>query len=71
MNEALEPLWPVVIFEADDWPVLVVAPAGLVDLYEDDYWDEVVVAFDREFHRVIVVSGDDGGPQTRPGLASR
>lgn len=47
--------WPIVIFEIDDWPEVVRSPEELVDLYEDDFWDEVALAFDSHFWSLKVV----------------
>lgn len=44
-----EILWPVVVFEIDDYPRVIQNESGFDGLYEDDYWDEVAAAFDSNF----------------------
>lgn len=60
-----EPSWPVVIFEADGWPVIIRAPESLVDLFEDEFWDEARLAFDSEFWRVEVILSERRNPALR------
>lgn len=55
-----EPRWPVCVFEVDDFPVIVNGSDEIPDLYEEEYWDEIALAFDRD-HRLVTVSSDVDG----------
>jgi hypothetical protein len=48
VHTEFEIAWPVVGFEINAYPFVVHGPEDVLDLYEDDYWDEIVHAFDRE-----------------------
>jgi len=51
-------VWPVVVFEADGWPIVVAGPDEVSAVSEEDFWDEVRIAFDSDFVAVVVAPNE-------------
>jgi hypothetical protein len=58
-NSELQVEWPLILFEQDDYPMIAQSFSELEEMYEENYWDEVAVAFDSGLRRVsiLVVGG--------------